>query len=247
MRRLTAAILVSAGLLGLALSAPASAADVLPDLGMARLSDLRIDKNSDGRKLLRFTTVIVNVGQARFEVRGTRSSTSDALAVSQRIYDDAGGSQDVATTAEMFFAGDGHSHWHVRDLESFVLTPVPDNGQKLGTQGKHGFCFWDNTQYRLSLPGAPQSPFYSGCGSSSSELTVTMGLSVGWGDTYPWNLAYQWVDITGLNGGRYRLTVTADAGGWFAESNESNNAAWVEFQLRANGNALRVIQYGPGV
>src|SRR3990172_8526548 len=115
MRRLTAAILVSAGLLGLALFAPASAAGVLPDLGMARLSDLRIDKNPDGRRLLRFTKVIVNVGQARFEVRGTRSSTSDAMAVSQRIYDDAGGSQDVATTAEIFFA---RSEEHTSELQS---------------------------------------------------------------------------------------------------------------------------------
>jgi subtilase family serine protease len=33
----------------------------------------------------------------------------------------------------------------------------------------------------------------------------------------------QYIDITGLKSGRYRLQATADASNWFTESNESNN------------------------
>jgi hypothetical protein len=224
-------------------AAPAAfAADRLPDLGMARLSDIKTEK-SNGRRLLRYTTVIVNVGSGPFEARGRRSSTSESeMSVTQRIYNDAGGYRDVSTPARMFFAGDGHTHWHVRDLETSELVRQ-DNGSKVGTGAKRGFCFFDNVRYRLGLQGAPQNPVYTGCGGSTS-LAVTMGVSIGWGDAYYWNLPDQFIDISGLGAGRYRLLVTADAQRRFIESNPGNNKTWVDLQLRGNGNA-HVLSYGP--
>jgi hypothetical protein len=224
-------------------AATASAADRLPDLGMARLSDFRVEKTASGRTLLRYTTIIVNVGQGRFELRGTRTSTTQTqMTVSQRVYNDAGGSRLVSTPAVMVFGGDGHNHWHVRDLETSELIRL-DNGSKVGAGAKRGFCFFDNTRYRLTLPRAPQSPVYTGCGSSSS-LAVTMGLSVGWGDVYPSTLPDQYIDITGLTAGRYRLRGTADAQNRFLETSNSNNATWVDLQLKGNTRP-RVIAYGP--
>jgi hypothetical protein len=73
---------------------------------------------------------------------------------------------------------------------------------------------------------------------------VTMGLSVGWGDVYAWSLPDQYVDITGLTSGHYRLATTADAPNWFVESNNSNNPTWVDLQLEGSGR-IRVIRYGP--
>ena len=70
-----------------------------------------------------------------------------------------------------------------------------------------------------------------------------MGLSVGWGDLYRYTLPDQFVDITGLGAGRYRLVVTADRQGWFSESNESNNSTWVDLQLKGNG-PPRILGYG---
>jgi len=82
------------------------------------------------------------------------------------------------------------------------------------------------------LPGAPQSPVYgeSGCGGTGS-LTTAVGLSIGWGDIYPASLPDQFIDITGLADGSYRLVVTADPSGWFAETNENNNLTWVDLEL----------------
>jgi hypothetical protein len=222
---------------------PAAAVDVLPDLGMARLSNLSI-RTSNGRRLLRYSTTIVNVGSGRFEAYGQRASTGDAtMAVSQRLYDDAGGWRDISTAAVMVFAGDGHYHWHVHDLEQSELFSL-GNGSRVGTSAKRGFCFWDNVRYRLTLPGAPQSPVYgeSGCGDAGS-LSTAMGLSVGWGDIYPASLPDQYLDITGLPSGRYRLLVTADPFGWFTESSESNNVTWVDLDISSW--RLRVIAYGP--
>ena len=73
-----------------------------------------------------------------------------------------------------------------------------------------------------------------------------MGLSVGWSDQYSWRLPDQYIDITGLTAGRYRLIVVADAGNWFVEGNEANNTTWVDLQLTGKG-APKVLGYGPSV
>jgi Lysyl oxidase len=224
-------------------SAPAADGDLLPDLGMARVTDVKIDKSSDGRRLLRYSTEIANVGQGAFELNLHRATVNDPMTTAQRIYTSTG-FRDVSTSPTLVFAGDGHNHWHVRDLETVELNRS-DNGSKVGTDAKVGFCFLDHLRFRLALPGAPQDRVYGGCGGPTS-LDVRMGLSVGWSDQYSWNLPDQYIDITGLTAGRYRLNVVADAGNWFVESNETNNATWVDIQLKGQG-APRILGYGPTV
>jgi hypothetical protein len=136
--------------------AGAAAADRLPDLGMARLQDFSLDTTTiPGHRLLRFTTVIVNIGVGPFETIGSRPNTSTPeLAVTQRIFDSAGSSHQISTSAVMFWAGDGHDHWHVRDAEAYELTRV-DNGRQVGTGAKEGFCYFDNTAYQPCWPARP--------------------------------------------------------------------------------------------
>jgi hypothetical protein len=221
----------------------ASAHDLLPDLGMARLSDIRIDKASSGRRLLRYSTTIVNVGAGAFELHGARIS-DEHMNAAQRVFGSDGTFRDVVTPGTLVFGGDGHNHWHVNNLETSALIRM-DNGSKSGTGAKRGFCFWDNVAFRLSLPSAPQSVRYvsTGCGSRDSA-TVAMGLSVGWGDEYPATLPDQYVDITTLTPGRYRLVVSADDEHLFGESNELNNTTWVELQLKQQGQP-KVLGYSP--
>jgi hypothetical protein len=232
------------GLAGSAVPAAATAADRLPDLGMYKLSDFRIDK-AQHRRLLRYTTIIVNVGLGQFQAEGSRASTAEPeMSVQQRIFDDGGGSRLRPTTARMYWAGDGHNHWHVRDLETSTLDRV-DGGGTVGAAAKHGFCFFDNIKFNLLLPGAPYSAVYTGCGTDPNVLNQTMGLSIGWGDAYYYYLVDQWVDITGLAPGRYRLTTTADQQNWFEESDESNNFTWTELQIFKGNRAPRVTAQGP--
>jgi uncharacterized repeat protein (TIGR01451 family) len=225
------ALLFAMALMFLVGPAPARAlpGDQLPDLVILPQTDIRIE-NSGGRRLLRFTTVIANNGVGGFQVRGRRGSTAEPeMTTSQRIFNSSGGFRDVATTAKMFWAGDGHNHWHVRDLQRTILLRMSD-GIEVGAIAKSGYCFYDNYRYRLTLPGAPQNPVYTGCGVQSA-LGVNMGLSVGWGDEYSYFLAYQWVDITGLVDGQYRLITIADATNWFAETNEINNSTSKDIQI----------------
>jgi hypothetical protein len=214
--------------------------DRLPDLRMAQLEKLRIEA-SNGRKLLRFNSIIVNVGAGRFEARGSRPDTNSAqMRVTQRIYNDAGGYRNRATPAKMYYAGDGHDHWHVRDLQQYNLIRLY-NGVKVRTGAKHGFCFYDNYEF-----GATQPAYYTrrggACG-ERSDLRVKMGLSRGWGDKYRWSLPDQYIDITGLPPGKYRMRATADPSDWFSERNNTNNFTWVDIKIR--GTSVSVIRHGP--
>lgn len=229
-------------------SAPgAAAASNPPDLGMAKLSTITIDTTTmPGHRLLRYTAVMVNVGTGPLELIGTRPDTLTAeMTVVQRVADSTGSTVvPVATT--MFYAGDGHNHWHTKDIEGGSLRRL-DNGRKVGVLAKEGFCFFDNVKYRLTLPGAPQTAQYrnTGCDPNQPDaLTATMGLSVGWGDSYPSTTNLQWIDITGLPNGKYRLFATADPGHVVQESSYTNNSAWATLQIAQD--RVTVIKYGPG-
>ena len=217
--------------------------DHLPNLRMAQLRELRIERTPDGHKLLRYTTVIVNVGAGPFELRGARPDTATSdMTVTQRIADDSAQQyHDVATSAAMFYAGDGHNHWHVRDLETGDIRPIAGVGP-VRALAKHGFCFWDNTPFSLTLPGAPGISRYAGCG-EPSDTAVTMGLSIGWGDTYPWNVAFQYVDVTGIDSGYLRLSTTVNTQLGLVESNTGDNGTWADLSL--NGDTVSVFAYGP--
>jgi hypothetical protein len=240
-------LLVLASLLTITLLTPAGAAsaasDRLPDLAMAKLQHLVTD-NDGSRRLLRFSAIIVNVGAGPMEVRSQRSSTSSAWTSEQVIYNDAGGSRTVATpSVQLVYGGDGHNHWHVKDLERYRLVPTDGGTERAGN--KAGFCFFDNYQYKLSLPGAPQTVKYprTVCGTQTS-LTLRHGLSVGWGDNYNWSLPDQYIDTTGLPDGTYRLWATADQANNFLESNESNNSTWVDLRIDAV-NGVTVLRKAP--
>jgi hypothetical protein len=223
-------------------SRPADAqTETLPDLGMLHPRYPQIEKTSDGRTLLRFTSIVVNVGAGPFEVHGQRPTGASTMTTTQRIFDDAGGYRDVPTDAVIFWGGDGHNHWHVKDLLDFELERL-DNGTKVGNFAKQGFCFYDNYLYGSSNP-AYYTPSTGACEGGSSATQTVMGLSVGWGDRYGRNLPDQYIDITGLTSGRYRLTATADASNWFLESNNANNFSWIDIQLKSN--KVSIVAYGP--
>src|SRR6188474_3441650 len=125
-RRAVRRLLFAASLALLALvpawSAPpaAAAADRLPNLRAARPSDFHI-VTLGGRRLLRFTSILVNVGAGPMEVLATRPSASSPWRVRQVIDDDAGGEQRVDTAATLRYAGDGHDHWHVQRMMAYHL------------------------------------------------------------------------------------------------------------------------------
>ena len=207
---------------------------------MLRPSGFYIQTTSSGARLLRFNTVITNNGPGAFDVRATRPNTAtERMSLTQRVYRSDGTYRSIAiplSGSHAFYSGDGHDHWHIYRLQEFTIRKVNADGSLgnvAGRGSKTGFCFYDNTKVNLGLSGAPQSPVYRGCGVKDS-LRVTMGLSVGWGDTYGANLHRQWIKINGLPDGRYRVHVTADPSNRFVEGNETNNRSFRTIQIRGN-------------
>lgn len=75
----------------------------------------------NGRRLLRFTSILVNVGAGPMEIEARRPSTSSPWQVRQVIDDDAGGQRRVDTEATLRYSGDGHNHWHVEKMMGYHL------------------------------------------------------------------------------------------------------------------------------
>lgn len=213
----------------------------LPDIGMLPPKDFSIQSRPRGVRWLRFDSVVVNVGPGVFEAEGRGPVVGDRLgSVVQLVETADGGRVEVATPAEMFFAGDGHDHWHVEDLQHWTLASVNDRATPLRAGAKRGFCFWDNYRYGSTAPVRYHPSTTSAC-EMRSDGTVPMGLSVGWGDEYPSSIAFQYIEITGLPNGEYVVTLEADLptaaapAGEFVELDEDNNTAWAVIRITRKG------------
>lgn len=206
----------------------------LPDLAMLAPFDFHIETNG-GQRLLRFSTVQVNVGPGRYRIVGSdedgTADQGDILSVVQWIKHEDGTWTPRATSARMTWSGDGHDHWHILDFQKFKLVSL--DAEVLGNVAKIGFCSFDSYPYT-----SPKQPFYTSdrdiC-QTNSNGNVLMGTSRGWGDIYRWSIAFQWIDITGLPNGDYKVRVIVDppfaTGGFMRESDDSNNRAWTKVHI----------------
>ncbi len=254
----------------------AATADLLPDLGLAPFDNFFIIDTTTlpGHNLMRFTSRIVNNGVGPFEIHGARPSTNQrTMRLRQTIYKANGKTRTVGVPFDpskncgtipaagvtpstkgtcLYWAGDGHNHWHVYALAQYNLISV-DSGQTVARAAKIGFCFNDDWQWNLSLPSAPQTAVYGPppkitcAGGDPSALKVMEGLSVGWGDTYGWQVYWQWVDVTGLPAGTYRLEGHVDPNHWFKEMSTANNCNYAILQIQGGGSSVSVQQLSPGM
>ena len=51
-------------------------------------------------------------------------------------------------------------------------------------------------------------------------------------DVYPWDFAFQWIDISGVPDGSFRVCVTADPLGRFVETRDNNNQVWTNIRIK---------------
>ena len=227
---------------------PPSGTALYPDMTVRELRNFTVVQVGT-KRLLKFPGVTANTGSGPFEVIATRPNTSSPWVAKQTIFYSNGSKQTIPNNLVFYYAGDGHSHWHMLDFDAYNL--YNSSGTILETGEKHGFCFEDNTSYRNwpgnpSFPASPAVPVYtheSSCGVlQPNALEITHGLSVGWADTYPSTLPDQAIDITGRPDGDYKVEVVADQGGWLKESNESNNGSWANIRLQ--GSAVTVLGTG---
>jgi hypothetical protein len=224
---------------------------MLPDIAPAPPLDPQLAQEN-GRWLLRFSTLLVNVGEGDFVLRAAKGTTG--WVVDQDIQYSKGGAKVVRTPATLAWGADGHNHWHVRRVAINRLFPLGADGTVRGgskgrADAKIGFCYYDGIR---QWDDAAQDAVYSrhSCGSSTDDAAIGMGLSWGWGDLYPFALPGQSIDVSDLPDGRYRLRVEVDERRWFRESQRGNNVAWTDLTLDTAGKGdrvLRDIEQGPSI
>jgi hypothetical protein len=201
-----------------------AAAERQPNVVLFPASDIRIEERSDGTTHLRFSTLSWNSGAGPLELRaGTVDTVNGKQEVIQRIYLDDGSYRDVK--AGSFVYHPGHAHVHFDDYALYTLQPVVANGAADRISSKTTFCIIDTSKVNLKLPGAPRRAIYKTC-----DATM-QGLSVGWGDKYPYSVLGQSIDITALPDGEYNLKIEIDPKYQIVESNDSDNISTVRVQL----------------
>lgn len=256
-RRLVAAglVVVLAVILGsLALRGPAplpaAVNPLLPDLVMGPIEEVRGGlAEFTQAPVVRVEATIVNKGAGDFLVSARRDwPWSDSWTVYQRLPEAGGGYTESATAADLVFTGVPHSHWHVKNMEAHRLERL-DTGEVLSEVMKEGFCPYDTDLYDGELPRAPANPVYveSDCEGPVWVTSLTMGVSSGWGDKYPWHMVEQNIDITGVPDGIYRIREIADPNNWFEESDETNNETWVDVEIKVYGGipTVKVVDGAP--
>ena len=114
-----------------------------------------------------------------------------------------------------------HGHYHLKGFASYELLNLSGTAVLAGR--KQAFCLEDFTKVVATAGAAKYT-----CGNQ--------GISAGWSDVYGSYLDCQWLDVTGIAPGNYRLRVTVNATPGFSpkltESDYTNNTVIVPVTIK---------------
>jgi hypothetical protein len=185
---------------------------------------------------------VYNAGDGPLEVRARDAANGEMGRVLQAIKrSDDTWRKVLKPDARVFYAGDGHDHWHIARFNRAKLTALPGTPATELRLRKIGFCLVDSFTMTEPPPNTPPQRAYTGCGVEQST-NVKMGISVGWGDIYGPETKFQEIDVTGLPAGDYRLCTTTNLKGMWTEKgdNADNNSSWVDLALDVAHNDVTV-------
>ena len=222
--------------------APASALPAgvphYPDLITRPPYSFRLDTaKGTSTKRLFFSNTIGNVGAGPLELRAENDATTGTTNAIQEIYTHGKGTTlrlVSSTLVGTFVFHPAHNHWHMEDFARYELRSINADGSTgpvVAATDKVSFCMIDTDVVDSTLPDYNMGLSHS-CGQNARQ-----GLRVGRGDTYSSSLPDQFIDISAVPNGTYRLVSVADPntadrpGGRLLESNDANNAASVDIVL----------------
>jgi Lysyl oxidase len=114
-----------------------------------------------------------------------------------------------------------HQHFHAPEATAYFLKQELYNSSNssvaLRFGHKQGYCFRDTVQI------AQNHSAKFGCGIPKLTRQYTQGITAGWADIYHKTLDCQFVDITGLPPGTYRLVLTVNPKGVYYQDEPENN------------------------
>jgi hypothetical protein len=203
-----------------------------PDLRMGTPSDVYVQRTPGGRTLLRSRNRLQNRGDGPLSLHSKRDAGERSMRVRQRLYrKDARGYITRETTARLDFwhiPGQG-GYWKVRNPVEFQVWTMGAGRQVVAAGKKSRFCMRD--LFRRTSEG-PRNRVFPACSQDRSDATNRQGISVGWDESYPAGYFEQYVDVSDLRDGCYKLWHIADPDDRFVESEETNNASGQVFGLR---------------
>ncbi len=182
---------------------------------------------------LRFDQVIANTGEAAAELRFPLPLDGfvDSGTAIQRVYRSDGSYFD--RDAGEFEFHDIHQHFHYSSFAGATLWVSNAQGDRLGSAPirdgrKVSFCMVDVEIDELEVKGdgprtynAPDCLFPTQF--DEEHGYIVQGISNGWNDIYEWYLPDQYIEVTGVPDGYYRLENCADPDGEIAETDEDDN------------------------
>jgi hypothetical protein len=158
----------------------------------------------------------------------------------QRIYRSDGSTRDRFASTYEFHAA--HAHFHYVGFSQASLWQTDASGGRIGTAPlrigrKAGFCLIDS-EWRGAGPAPAATYVETGCKvpEAGPPPEYVQGISPGWADLYSALTEGQFVEITGLPDGLYRLEISLDPDRTLREVSRVNNRSAVTIELCA-GNA----------
>lgn len=216
-----------------------------------------VDSGSIKQVRLRFTTSEENIGNGPLLLYGHRDNT-DQVTMSVRQAFQVGEHGSIPgsyTTAqrevnEAMYYDLVHQRWYLLNFAHMELRKL--NGDTVVSDRNNGFCIGDrytvadagNFVHSVKQDNSPEGRVAAILGNNSyckfkdsSALDVTEGISVGRGDNYVYNIAFQWIDITHVPSGTYVIVNTVNSDHSLLESNYNNNSSAIAISLQWPGAA----------
>jgi hypothetical protein len=126
---------------------------------------------------------------------------------------------DPNEQTDLFEYSPCHDHFHFNSYADYSLED--GQGNSIAAGHKQAFCLLDWNAYE---PGAPSDPQYD---------CSYQGIQAGWSDVYGSGLPCQWVDVTGIAPGDYKLRVRVNYDHMLGETDYTNNDALVDVTIPA--------------
>jgi len=162
---------------------------------------------------------------------GSTPDQDTAFPVSQRVYRSDGSVADRPGGTVNYHAV--HGHYHYSSFANALLWRSNARGSRLGTSAvaaahKVSFCMAD---IRIDAWGekgdGPRKYYAPDCLFPQTSDGVTdeyrQGVNHGWSDVYDWYIPDQYIEVTGVPDGYYRLEFCADPFNEIEEADETNN------------------------
>ena len=182
--------------------------------------------NDEPMLMLRFASTIDNIGDGPLDVSGDPQLVDPADDTShdtwQRLQTSDDGWLKLTKPPIRYETADGHNHFHIMSVAEYSLWD--EAGRiRIRTSPKVGFCLVDSYPLHGRTPSATHR-YGDPCGRDTPGATaLRMGVSAGMQDLYRREMAFQWVDVSDLAPGRYRLAGQTDPDDVIWESDETNN------------------------